>query len=126
MSQSKHLQRRASELGETALVEPGAYAYVSLRLDPLCGEQLDALAELASEVLQCEVGRAAVVRAAVHEWLASNEGGDPGKVVEAIRASLVKRGRRSQKRSCLRIEVVEEPAREEPKPRIRVRRKPSW
>ena len=126
MSQSKHHPRSASESAEISRAERAADSYVTLRLDPLCGERLDALAALASEVLQREISRAMVVRTAVREWLVTNEGADPGRLVEAIRASLVKRGRRSHKQVYLRIELLEEPGQEQPMKRIRLRRKPSW
>lgn len=126
MNESKRSPRSASDSAETSLAEPAAHAYVALRLDPLCGERIDELADLASEVLQRKISRAMVVRAAVREWLMTNEGADPARLVEAVRASLLKRGRRSHKEVYLRIAPLEETAQEEPKRRIRLRRKPSW
>ena len=67
-----------------------------LRLPVTARESLDDLAEMASNVLQRKVSRAAVVRAAVKAWLAANEGVDPALLVEAIRVSMVKRGRKAR------------------------------
>jgi hypothetical protein len=69
-----------------------------LRFQPATGERLDALAKRASRVLRCEVSRAAVVRAAVGAWLASSENADPAAIIEAIRASVVKRGSKGKAR----------------------------
>ena len=69
-----------------------------LRFQPATGERLDALAKRASRVLRCNVSRAAVVRAAVSAWLASSENADPVAIIEAIRASVVKRGNKGKAR----------------------------
>jgi hypothetical protein len=65
-----------------------------LRFEPGCQERLDEIAELAGTVLQCDVSRAAVVRAAVQGWLTSNAHIHPDQLVAAIRAAMVKRGRK--------------------------------
>ncbi len=70
-----------------------------LRFPPATQDRLDQLAELASAALDCEVPRAAVVRAAVCAWLASNETADPAELIEEIRASQIKRGRKPRKPS---------------------------
>ncbi|MFS8069064.1 MAG: hypothetical protein ACMG6S_22115 [Byssovorax sp.] len=80
-----------------------------LRLDPVCQEQLDEIADLASDVLRRDVSRAAVIRAAVDEWLTKNENVDPAEFIEVIRTGIVKRGRRPWKHLQQRIEVPEEP-----------------
>lgn len=69
-----------------------------LRFHPATGDRLDALAKRASRVLRCRVSRAAVVRAAVSAWFASSESADPASIIEAIRASLVKRGSKGKPR----------------------------
>jgi hypothetical protein len=68
-----------------------------LRFQPATQDRLDELAELASAVLRCDVPRAAVVRAAVSAWLSSSESADPAQLIESIRASKVKRGRKAPK-----------------------------
>lgn len=73
-----------------------------LRFQPATRDRLDELAELASGVLRCDVPRAAVVRAAVCAWLASNESADPAQLIEAIRASQVKRGRKPRQQPARR------------------------
>ena len=70
-----------------------------LRFEPACQERLDEIAGLAGTILDCEVSRAAVVRAAVEAWLRTNAGIHPELLVEAIRAALVKRGRKRDGRS---------------------------
>lgn len=70
-----------------------------LRLQPATRDRLDKLAALASAALRCEVPRAAVVRAAVCAWLISNESADPAQLIESIRASQMKRGRKPRKPS---------------------------
>jgi hypothetical protein len=57
-------------------------------------ERLDELADQASAALQREVPVTAVVRAAVNDWLVASESADPERLIEAIRSSLVKRGRK--------------------------------
>jgi hypothetical protein len=93
-----------------------------LRLDPLCQERLDDLADLASDVLNRNVSRAAVIRAAVQEWLTNNENDDPAKFIEVIRTGIVKRGRRPWKHLQQRIELPDEPEQARPEKRIRFRR----
>jgi hypothetical protein len=65
-----------------------------LRFEPACQDRLDEIADLAGVALKCEVSRAAVVRAAVQGWLASNADIDPEQLIKAIRGSMVKRGRK--------------------------------
>lgn len=65
-----------------------------LRLPLAMRERLDDLAEMAGNDLQREVSRAAVVRAAVTAWLAISAESDPAQVIGAIRAAMVKRGRK--------------------------------
>lgn len=67
-----------------------------LRFPPGICDRLDELAGMASEALQREVPRSAVVRAAVGTWLDATDDADPAQLVETIRASLVKRGRKPQ------------------------------
>ena len=93
-----------------------------LRLDPLCQERLDDLADLASDVLKRDVSRAAVMRAAVQEWLTNNENVDPAKFIEVIRAGIVKRGRKPWKHLQQRIELPDETEQAPPEKRIRLRR----
>ena len=64
------------------------------RLTPAMCERLDELAELAGNALNRNVPRAAVVRAAVGDWLATTDNDKLEKVIEAIRLSIVKRGRK--------------------------------
>lgn len=92
-----------------------------LRLDPECMERLDEIAEQASDMLNREVSRAAVVRAAVEEWLTKNEHVEPAEFIEVLRMAIVKRGRRPWKHLHQRIEVPEEAEQAEPEKRIRVR-----
>jgi hypothetical protein len=66
------------------------------RFDPVTRERLDELADQASVTLEIEVPRSAVVRAAVTHWLAASDRSDPAHVIEAIRTSLVKRGRKAR------------------------------
>ena len=68
-----------------------------LRFETGCQDRLDEIAELAGTVLQCEVSRAAVVRAAVQGWLTTNADIDPAQLIAAIRAAMVKRGRKRHK-----------------------------
>lgn len=68
-----------------------------LRFRPETRDRLDELAELASNVLHREVPRAAVVRAVVCAWLATTEHADPRLLVEAIRTSIVPRGKKKPK-----------------------------
>lgn len=123
MKQSKRVQKSASDSAGIPLTEHAAYAQVVFRLDPLCLERIDSLADLASDVLKREVSRAMVVRAAVQAWLVANEGVEPAKLVEAIRGGFMARGRKSYKQLHLRIEPLEETSREEPQKRIRLRRR---
>ncbi len=67
-----------------------------LRFQPATRARLYALAKRASTVLRCDVPRAAVVRAAVRAWLAASESADPAQIVEAIRTSQVKRGKKAR------------------------------
>ena len=122
MKQSKRLQKSASDSAGISRTERAAYAQVVLRLDPLCQERIDSLADLASDVLKREVSRAVVVRAAVQAWLVANEGVDPAKLVEAIRAGFVARGRKSYKQLHQRIEPIDGISQEVPRKRIRLRR----
>ena len=69
-----------------------------LRFEPACQDRLDEIAELAGEILACEVSRAAVVRAAVQAWLTTSAGGHPDVLIEAIRGAMVKRGRKRPQR----------------------------
>jgi hypothetical protein len=68
-----------------------------LRFEPACQDRLDEIADLAGTALQCEVSRAAVVRAAVQAWLATSGNIHPEQLVEAIRGAMVKRGRKRYK-----------------------------
>ena len=70
-----------------------------LRFHPATRERLDELAVLASSVLRCDVPRAAVVRAAVCAWLATSASADPAQIIEAIRTSRVKRGKKAKGRA---------------------------
>ena len=65
-----------------------------LRLEPACQDRLDEIADHAGTALQCEVSRAAVVRAAVKGWLATSASIHPEQLFEAIRGAMVKRGRK--------------------------------
>lgn len=65
-----------------------------LRIQPGTQERLDEVAYLASQVLKCEVSRAAVMRAAVEEWVEAVESADPKLLMASIKAALVKRGRK--------------------------------
>ena len=65
-----------------------------LRLEPASQDRLDEIAYIAGTLLQCDVSRAAVVRAAVHGWLASTATLHPEQLVEAVRRAMVKRGRK--------------------------------
>ena len=67
-----------------------------LRFPPAIQDRLDEVAELASGALHCKVPRAAVVRAAVDDWLGAVESADPALLVEAIRTSMVPRGRKAR------------------------------
>ena len=93
-----------------------------LRLDPGCQERFDDIADLASDVLKLQVSRAAVMRAAMQEWLVSNENADPAKLIEVIRAGIMKRGRKPYRNLQKRIELPDEPEQASPEKRIRVRR----
>jgi hypothetical protein len=55
------------------------------------------VAVLASSALRCDVPRAAVVRAAVDAWLATIASADPAQIIEAIRISRVKRGKKAKR-----------------------------
>jgi hypothetical protein len=68
-----------------------------LRFEPECQDRIDEIAELAGRILQREVSRAAVVRAAVQAWLMTSERIHPEQLVEAIRGAMVKRGRKRDK-----------------------------
>ena len=65
-----------------------------LRMSSGTQHRLDDLASRASTALQCEVSRSAVLRAAIDAWLAAIDHVDPAQLIEAIRASLIKRGRK--------------------------------
>ena len=67
-----------------------------LRFQPGTQERLDEVADLASQVLQCKVSRAAVMRAAVEDWVDAVKSADPTLLMASIRASLVKSGRKRQ------------------------------
>jgi hypothetical protein len=67
-----------------------------LRFHPATRQRLDELADLASSVLRCDVPRAAVVRAAACAWLATSASADPAQLIEAIRISRVKRGKKAK------------------------------
>ncbi len=67
-----------------------------LRFKPAMRERLDELAEMASDVLDRKVSRSAVVRAAVQGWIEAVSIADPVLVIEAIRAAMVKRGRKKK------------------------------
>lgn len=82
-----------------------------LRFEPECQDRLDEIAELASAILNCEVSRAAVVRAAVQAWLTINAEIDPEQLVEAIRRATVKRGRKRHK--VIQILPIAQPRREQ-------------
>ena len=69
-----------------------------LRFEPACQDRIDEIAELAGAILECEVSRAAVVRAAVQAWLTTSAGGPPELLIEAIRGAMVKRGRKRPQR----------------------------
>lgn len=66
------------------------------RFDPRTRERLDDLADQASSALARPVPRTAVIRAAVTFWLARSESADPTQLIEAIRGSLVTRGRKAR------------------------------
>jgi hypothetical protein len=68
-----------------------------LRFHPATRERLDKVAVLASSALRCDVPRAAVVRAAVDAWLATIASADPAQIIEAIRISRVKRGKKAKR-----------------------------
>jgi hypothetical protein len=68
-----------------------------LRFEPACRDRIDEIAELAGHVLQREVSRAAVVRAAVEAWLTTNDSIHPEQLVNAIRGAMAKRGRKRNK-----------------------------
>jgi len=93
-----------------------------LRLDARCQERFDDIAELASDVLKLQVSRSAVMRAAMQEWLVSNENADPAKLVEVIRAGIVKRGRKPYRDLQQRIELPDEPEQAPAEKGIRARR----
>lgn len=65
-----------------------------LRLPGNTLDRVDEIAGSASIALLCDVPRAAVVRAALTAWLDIAEDVNPEQVVEAIRAAMVKRGRK--------------------------------
>jgi hypothetical protein len=60
-------------------------------------DRLDQIASMASGALLCEVPRAAAFRAAIETWLEAADECDPAKIIEAIRASQVKRGRKPRR-----------------------------
>jgi hypothetical protein len=68
-----------------------------LRFEPACQDRLDEIAALAGMALECEVSRAAVVRAAVQGWLTTSASIHPEQLIETIRGAMVKRGRRRHK-----------------------------
>lgn len=65
-----------------------------LRVHPMMVERLDEVAEVASDVLHRKVSRSAVVRAALQAWIDAAGASDPEMFIEAIKASMVKRGRK--------------------------------
>jgi hypothetical protein len=81
-----------------------------LRFEPECQERIDEIAELASRMLNCEVSRAAVVRAAVQAWLKTSTSIHPEQLMVLIRAEMVKRGRKRTAR--LKAMPVGQPQRE--------------
>ena len=56
--------------------------------------RIDEIADAASVALRCEVSRAAVVRAALAEWLDAVDECNRSQFIEAIRVAMVKRGRK--------------------------------
>jgi hypothetical protein len=67
-----------------------------LRFQPAMLARLDELAEMASHVLDRKVSRSAVVRAAVQGWVEAVSIADPALVIEAMKAAIVKRGRKKK------------------------------
>ena len=65
-----------------------------LRVHPMMVERLDEVAEVASDVLHRKVSRSAVVRAALQAWIDAAGASDPEVFMAAIKASMVKRGRK--------------------------------
>ena len=76
-----------------------------LRLDEESQERIDEIVDLMTALLRCEVSRSAVIRAAVKEWLANNDGVEPEKMIESISKGIVKRGRKKRKPLQLRIKT---------------------
>lgn len=98
-------------------------AQVVIRLDPQWRERFDSLADVARAVLKRDVSRAMVVRAAVRAWVVTNEGVDPGKLVEALHGGFALRGRKPKKHLYRRIAPLAELAYEVPRKRVRLRRR---
>ena len=65
-----------------------------LRFQPGTQERLDEVADLASQILKCDVSRAAVTRAAVEDWIDAVKSADPALLMASIQAALVKSGRK--------------------------------
>jgi hypothetical protein len=66
-----------------------------LRTSPSMLHQLRELAGLASDALGCDVSQSAVARTALREWLEASASRDPAQLFEAIRLSMIKRGRKA-------------------------------
>ncbi len=67
-----------------------------MRLPAPMIRRLDEIADDASAALRCEVSRAAVLRAGVDVWFEVVQGLSRKQLIDAIRASIVKRGRKRQ------------------------------
>jgi hypothetical protein len=65
-----------------------------LRFSSGMRDQLDEQANMARTALRRDVSRSAVLRAAIRAWFEATEGADPVQIVEAIRVSLISRGRK--------------------------------
>ena len=105
MAQRKCSRERSSDFTGNPRDERALGRQWEVRLDTLTQERIDALAELASDVLRCEVSCGAVIRAAVEEWLASNEGADAAKHIEAIRTEMAEMEERRTRRHKLRLRI---------------------
>jgi hypothetical protein len=68
-----------------------------LRLSAGAQARLDELADMASTALRRDVSRSAVARAAIGAWLEASDTADPADLVEKIRASVIKQGRKSKR-----------------------------
>ena len=105
MAQRKCSRERSSDFTGNPRDERALGRQWEVRLDTLTQERIDALAELASDMLRCEVSCGAVIRAAVEEWLASNEGADAAKHIEAIRIEIAEMEERRTRRHKLRLRI---------------------